>query len=76
MKFIALDLETTGTSPRQDMIVEVGAVLFDGDQAIKGYGELVDPGVPIPADASAVNGITDDMVKGCLLYTSPSPRDS
>ena len=38
MKFIALDLETTGTSPRQDMIVEVGAVLFDGDQAIRGMG--------------------------------------
>lgn len=64
MKFVAFDLETTGTKPTEDMIVEVGAVLFDGSQAIKGYGELVDPGVPIPADASAVNGITDDMVKG------------
>ncbi len=64
MKFVAFDLETTGTKPQADMIVEVGAVLFDGRKAVKGFGTLVDPGMPIPADASAVNGITDDMVRG------------
>jgi DNA polymerase-3 subunit epsilon len=42
----------------------VGAVLFDGGRALKGYGTLIDPCRPIPLDASAVNGITDDMVKG------------
>jgi DNA polymerase-3 subunit epsilon len=46
------------------MIVEIGAVLFDGPHSIKGYGTLVDPGVSIPPDASTVNGITDEMVKG------------
>lgn len=64
MKFVAFDLETTGTRPSSDMIVEVGAVMFDGDQALKGFGCLVDPGISIPADASAVNGITDEMVRG------------
>jgi DNA polymerase-3 subunit epsilon len=64
MKFIAFDLETTGTKPHEDMIVEIGAVLFDGAKAIQGYGTLIDPGRPIPADASAVNGITDEMVRG------------
>lgn len=64
MKFVAFDLETTGTKPAQDMIVEVGAVMFDGNQAVKGYGALVDPGIPVPAEASAVNGITDDMLRG------------
>lgn len=64
VQFVAFDLETTGTKPTADMIVEVGAVLFDGDHAVKGYGTLVDPGIPIPPDASAVNGIRDDMVRG------------
>jgi DNA polymerase-3 subunit epsilon len=64
MKFIAFDLETTGTRPQQDMIVEVGAVLFDGSRSVKTFGSLVDPGIPIPPDASAVNGITDEMVQG------------
>lgn len=64
MKFIAFDLETTGTKPKEDMIVEIGAVLFDGTHAVKGYGTLINPGVSIPPDASAVNGITDDMLQG------------
>jgi len=64
MKFVAFDLETTGTKPAEDMIVEVGAVLFDGARAVKGFGALVDPGISIPPDASAVNGITDEMVRG------------
>ncbi len=44
--------------------MEIGAVMFDGNQPIKGYGTLIDPGRSIPPDASAVNGITDDMVRG------------
>lgn len=64
MKFIAFDLETTGTRPKKDKIIEIGAVLFDGLQAVKTYGVLVNPGRPIPPDASAVNGITDEMVRG------------
>jgi DNA polymerase-3 subunit epsilon len=64
MKFVAFDLETTGTKPKEDMIVEIGAVMFDGARSVKAYGTLIDPGRPIPADASAVNGITDDMVQG------------
>ena len=64
MKFVAFDLETTGIKPQQDRIVEVGAVLFEGSHPLKTYGALVDPGIPIPPDASAVNGITDEMVKG------------
>ncbi|MCF7818517.1 MAG: 3'-5' exonuclease [Kiritimatiellales bacterium] len=64
MKFVAFDLETTGIKPQQDMIVEIGAVLFNGNVAVKTYGTLIDPGMPIPADASAVNGISDEMVRG------------
>ena len=64
MEFIAFDLETTGTKPATDQIVEIGAVHFDGNCAVKGYGRLVNPGVPIPPEASAVNGITDDMLQG------------
>ena len=64
MKFIAFDLETTGIKPKEDMIVEIGAVLFDGNRAVKGYGVLINPGCPIPPDASAVNGITNEMVAG------------
>lgn len=64
MEFIAFDLETTGTKPQEDMIVEIGAVRFVGCRAVKSYSTLIDPCRPIPPDASAVNGITDEMVRG------------
>lgn len=62
MKFIAFDLETTGIDPRLDGIVEIGAVRFNGDDPEESLCSLINPGRPIPPEASAVNGITDDMV--------------
>ena len=64
MRFIAFDLETTGTVPGVDKIVEIGAVRFiDGvPEAI--FATLIDPLRPIAPGATAVNGISDDMVKG------------
>lgn len=62
MKFIAFDLETTGIQPKMDAIIEVGAVLFEGTEPVDSFCTLINPGRPIPPGASAVNGITDDMV--------------
>ncbi|RKZ05583.1 3'-5' exonuclease, partial [bacterium] len=45
-------------------MVEIGAVLFEGSLAVKSYGTLIDPGIPVPPEASAVNGISDDMLRG------------
>jgi len=63
MEFIAFDLETTGTQPGTDAIVEIGAVRFSGSQTVQSFGKLINPKVPIPAEASRVNGISDEMVK-------------
>ena len=64
MRFIAFDLETTGTVPGVDQIVEIGAVRFNNGSVESVFSTLVDPQRPIPPGASAVNGITDDMVRG------------
>jgi DNA polymerase III subunit epsilon len=64
MRFIAFDLETTGTVPGVDQIVEIGAVRFNNGVVESVFSTLVDPLRSIPPGASAVNGITDDMVKG------------
>ncbi|MCB0370450.1 MAG: 3'-5' exonuclease, partial [Bdellovibrionales bacterium] len=60
MRFIAFDLETTGTLPGIDSIVEIGAVRFVDGQVEAIYSTLVNPQKPIPPGASRVNGITDD----------------
>ncbi len=64
MNFIAFDLETTGTVPGVDQIVEIGAVKFENGEPSAIFSTLVDPLRPISPGASRVNGITDDMVKG------------
>ncbi|MGI6250020.1 MAG: exonuclease domain-containing protein [Anaerolineaceae bacterium] len=56
---IFLDTETTGTGPG-DRIIEVGVVDREGNTL---FESLVNPGMPIPVESSAVNGITDLDVK-------------
>ncbi len=58
--FLALDLETTGLSPIEDRIVEVGAVKFDAlGRELGRFESLVDPRRPMPPRARAVHGISD-----------------
>ncbi len=64
MRFIAFDLETTGTVPGVDQIVEIGAVRFNNGVVEDVFSTLVDPLRSIPPGATAVNGITDIMVIG------------
>ena len=61
---VAFDLETTGLDPRQDEIVEIGAVKFDKSGLIARFSTLVNPGIPMPAEAGRVNNITDEMLRG------------
>ena len=65
MRFIAFDLETTGTLPGVDQICEIGAVRFT-EQGVPDliFATLIYPGCPMPEAASRVNGITDDMLVG------------
>jgi DNA polymerase-3 subunit epsilon len=64
VEFVVLDLETTGGSPANDRITEVGAVKVRGGEVLGTFHTLVDPEVPIPPLISALTGITDRMVAG------------
>ena len=56
----AIDTETTGRDPgRGDRIVEIAVVHLRHGVVEGRYGMLVNPGIPIPAEASAVHGISD-----------------
>lgn len=70
MRFIAFNLETTGTVAGADAIVEIGAVRFIDGQVESIFSTLVDPKRPIPPGASAVNGISNAMVTGQPLIES------
>lgn len=53
------DLETTGTRIGRDRIVQIGIVRLMPDGQRERYQTLVNPGIPIPPEATAVHGITD-----------------
>ena len=61
--YVVFDLETTGISVYKDEVVEISAVKVADGKVIDEFSTLVNPGMPIPPDASSVNGITDDMVE-------------
>ena len=60
---IFFDLETTGVDTSKDRIVEISMVKVgvDGSKQVK--TRRINPEMPIPAEATAVHGITDDDVK-------------
>jgi DNA polymerase-3 subunit epsilon len=64
MRFVAFDLETTGIVSAVDQIIEIGAVKFNGNEVESIFSTLIEPTKPIPPAATAVNGITNDMVQG------------
>lgn len=61
--YVAFDLETTGISWKKDGVVEISAVKVREGKPVDEFSTLVNPGCPISPEASAVNGITDDMVE-------------
>ncbi|MBO5387748.1 MAG: 3'-5' exonuclease, partial [Lachnospiraceae bacterium] len=61
--YVVFDLETTGISCKNDSIIEISAVKVINGQVIDTFSTLVNPMRPIPYGATAVNGITDEMVK-------------
>jgi DNA polymerase-3 subunit epsilon len=60
--FVVVDLETTGYSPKDCSITEIGAVKVRGGERLGEFQTLVNPGVPIPEFITVLTGITDTMV--------------
>lgn len=58
----SFDLETTGVVPKKDRIVSAGFVTESDEETEL----LINPGIPIPAWASKVHGITDEDVADAI----------
>lgn len=72
--FVAFDLETTGIQPELDAVVEIGAVRFVDGLPQAPFSTLVNPQRPIPADARAVHGISDEEVRDQPLLRDVLPQ--
>lgn len=65
---VFFDLETTGVDTAHDRIVEISMikVMPDGEEITK--TRKLNPEMHIPAEATAIHGITDDDVKDCPTF--------
>ncbi len=61
---VGFDLETTGTDPHTARIVSAAVVAVESDGRVgSSRAWMVDPGMPIPAEASAVHGISTEQAR-------------
>ena len=62
--FVVFDIETTGFSPVNNRIIEIGAVKVKEGKIIDRFSTFVNPDVPIPFEIEKLTGINDEMVMG------------
>ena len=56
VEFVVVDLETTGGSPVDSRITEVGAVKLRGGERTGTFEALVNPQVPVPRQITHLTG--------------------
>ncbi|MFF4158941.1 exonuclease domain-containing protein [Streptomyces sp. NPDC001678] len=64
-RLVGFDLETTGTDPATARIVTAAVVETKGGEVVAGRLWLADPGTPIPAETTAIHGITTEQAADC-----------
>ena len=69
---VSFDIETTGLDPKRARSIEIAAVRIRLGKVSESetFQSLICPGVPIPAGATAVHGITDRDVAGSPGFRS------
>jgi DNA polymerase-3 subunit epsilon len=72
MRHIVLDTETTGLDASRNKIVEVGAVELIDLSPRRTFHAYYDPQMPVPAEATAVHGLTNEFLAAYPLFT-PEP---
>lgn len=65
LRAIFYDTETTGIRTEKDRIIEIAA--FDPERNLS-FERLINPGIPIPAEATAIHKITNDMVSASASF--------
>jgi DNA polymerase III subunit epsilon len=64
LDYTVVDVETTGFTPADCGITEIGAVRVQGGQVVAEFTSLVNPGTPVPGHIEELTGIGDEMIAG------------
>ncbi|WP_343246931.1 PolC-type DNA polymerase III [Diplocloster hominis] len=72
--YVVFDLETTGFSPVNNRIIEIGAVKVAEGRITDRFSTFVNPDVPIPFDIEKLTGINDHMVLDAPMIDQVLPE--
>ena len=76
-RYVVLDIETTGTHPTRNEIIEIGAVYIENGKPIKKFNQLVCPRESISDYITSITGIDDEIVKDAdFVFTGEGKIDS
>jgi len=65
---IFIDLETTGINVNKDRVVEISMLKVFPNGKEESKTRRINPEMPIPPEATAIHGITDEDVKDCPRF--------
>jgi len=65
---VFFDLETTGVNISKDRIIEISLLKVAPNGKEEGKTRRINPGIPIPPEATAIHGISDEDVKDCPTF--------
>lgn len=72
--FVVFDIETTGFSPVNNRIIEIGAVKVQHGEIRERFSSFVNPDVPIPFEIEKLTGINDSMVMEAPMIDKVLPQ--
>jgi DNA polymerase-3 subunit epsilon len=70
MRHVVLDTETTGFDFKHDRLVEVGAVEIIDLSPRRAFHAYINPGIPVPQEATDVHGLTDAFLADKPLFAA------
>jgi DNA polymerase-3 subunit epsilon len=62
------DLETTGTNITKDRILEIAVIRMMPDGTLLRKSDIINPGIPIPPESTAIHGIGEEAVLGKPVF--------
>ena len=71
---VVFDLETTGVDVETCRIVSISAIVFGEDIKQRQIHFVLNPGVPIPPESTAIHGITDGQVANKPKFRDAAPE--
>lgn len=69
-----IDTETTGLSPGEDRVVEVGVLRVERGAVVRRFTSLIRQERPLPAVITNITGITDAMLDGAPAFADIAPE--